>query len=350
MTTAATIVATVATAAVSNGSVSSSATKASNASSSVDSNGPSKTSKPFDHQLKAARQQQGLAKDAPSTATPPPSALDGKSGQPTTDAHAKDKTQPDLAASALAGTMLALVSPPMKAVVALPAAASGKAGTAKTEITGTVTGSGVQASTLLQSGASNNPKAAVEVQPKTAGSPQALVDAVLPRKGSDSELSSNTAHAVGMPVATAPAAPPPMHVLQLPTPVGSPAFGHELAQQVTWLGGQDLKQATIRLHPEELGQLDVKVKVTHGQVDVVFSAQHPGAVTAVQQSLSQLGHLLAQHGLNLGHAEVGQHPRGDHPNRHGGASRGVSSIDADETPAMLLSSSPVAVGLLDAFA
>jgi len=118
---------------------------------------------------------------------------------------------------------------------------------------------------------------------------------------------------------------------------------------VAWLGGQGIKQARIRLHPEELGSLDVKVSVTHGRVDVVFSAQHPAAVAAVQQSLPQLDQMLAQHGLSLGHAEVGQQDRGD---RHGHAGdAGAAPLDEPgeiHADTLVIAETPVAETALGA--
>ncbi|MHA6205506.1 flagellar hook-length control protein FliK [Dyella soli] len=158
------------------------------------------------------------------------------------------------------------------------------------------------------------------------------------------------------PLMQAPAAAPtvaPAHALTMNSAVGSPAFAQELGQQVAWLGGQDLKQARIRLHPEDLGQLDVKVSVQHDHVDVSFIAQHPQAVHAVQQTLGQLDAMLAHHGLALGHAEVGQGGRGDSHSQ--GASPGTAANgDAASTDDGGLASvvAPVvkAVGLLDMFA
>ncbi|TAL86755.1 MAG: flagellar hook-length control protein FliK [Rhodanobacter sp.] len=348
MTATAAIAAT--TAIVSSKPTGSSATVASRASGTGDPGDSSSTPTPkqFDHQLGAARKQQGLAREAASAAKPDSAKVDGKSEQPATDAKTKDKPQPDPTATGLVGAMLAFVSPPLKPGDPPSAAGSWKSGGTEAETRGakgSVMVSGANTPMLPQSGASNM-ATGVAAQLKTAGVPQALAGVTLPRKDVGPESS---VPAFALPAATPSAMPPTMHLLQLPSPVASHAFGHELAQQVTWLGGQDLKQARIRLHPEELGQLEVKVNVTHGQVDVVFSAQHPAAVAAVQQSLPQLGHLLAQHGLNLGHAEVGQHSHGDRSARHGG-SRGVSSIDADEGSAAVFSSSPAAVGLLDAFA
>ena len=143
------------------------------------------------------------------------------------------------------------------------------------------------------------------------------------------------------------------HSLNINASVTSPSFSQELGQQVTWLGGQDIKQAQIRLNPQELGPLDVKVSVEHGRVDVVFSAQHPVAVAAVQQSLDQLNQMLGGHGLSLGQATVGQQTA----QQQFGSSQGqtspasaktneAESIDAD----VATSSQPLATGLVDAFA
>ena len=84
-------------------------------------------------------------------------------------------------------------------------------------------------------------------------------------------------------------------------------------------------------------------------MDVVFSAKHPAAVTAVQQSLPQLDHMLAQHGLSLGHAEVGQQQSGDgHARGEGRDAAAVDEIGEVQGASLPLAASRV--GLLDAFA
>jgi flagellar hook-length control protein FliK len=143
-----------------------------------------------------------------------------------------------------------------------------------------------------------------------------------------------------------------LHVASMNSSVGTPAFAQELGQQVAWMGGQNIKEARITLHPEDMGQLDVKVSVSQNHVDVSFIAQHPNAVHAVQQTLSQLDSMLAHHGLTLGQAQVGQ-------GNSGGAGQGASSGsaaggDASATDEGDVSSvvAPVvqALGLLDTFA
>lgn len=147
---------------------------------------------------------------------------------------------------------------------------------------------------------------------------------------------------------------PAAHALTLQASAGTPAFAQELGQQVAWLGGQDVKEARIRLHPEDLGQLDVKVSVKQDHVDVSFIAQHPQAVHAVQQTLGQLDTLLAHHGLSLGHAEVGQGGRGNESGQ-GSTSSGTTGSGADDTQegsGIAAVTAPVikAIGLLDTFA
>lgn len=145
------------------------------------------------------------------------------------------------------------------------------------------------------------------------------------------------------------------HNLAMQSSVGSPAFGQELSQQVTWLGGQDVKEARIRLHPEDMGELDVKVSVKQDHVDVAFIAQHPQAVHAVQQTLTQLDSMLAHHGLSLGQAMVGQGNSGQgsaQSGASGGSSSGGEGGLGEVVGDVAAVAAPVvkAVGLVDMFA
>ena len=339
----------------------------------------------FDHQLNAARQRHAPRDSDPSPMSPNARGLSAKehpTSQRQTDAsttapastaaaaapaaqaagaaqtRAPDAKAPadardgdDQAASALAGAMLALIAPSVAGALH-PGAATPKAIDVLAQAGKTAT-TDANAALLLQLGdpagaaaATGNPAVAVAASAgMLAGAEGLLPIATLSKDSARADATPTSALPAPAPLA-APAAPT---VLQLPSPIGGQTFAQDLGQQVAWLSGQNVKQARIRLHPEELGSLDVKVSVTHGRVDVVFSAQHPAAVAAVQQSLPQLDHMLAQHGLSLGHAEVGQQHRGD---RHGhGGDAGTAAVDeAGEIHAAGLTTSLGQVGLLDAFA
>jgi flagellar hook-length control protein FliK len=146
--------------------------------------------------------------------------------------------------------------------------------------------------------------------------------------------------------------PAAVHVASMNSSVGTPAFAQELGQQVAWMGGQNIKEARITLHPEDMGQLDVKVSVSQNHVDVSFIAQHPNAVHAVQQTLSQLDSMLAHHGLTLGQAQVGQgHGGGAGQGTSPGSAAGGDGSATDEGDISSVVAPVVqALGLLDTFA
>lgn len=157
--------------------------------------------------------------------------------------------------------------------------------------------------------------------------------------------------ALGSLMASVPAVPPnnATHALSVGAPVGSSGFAKELGQQITWLSGQDIKQAQIRLNPQQLGPLDVKISVEHGRVDVSFMTQHPATAAAVQQGLDQLHQMLGGQGLSLGHTSVGQHAQ-----QQFAGQQQPNAIAADpgndaaaDTP--IATAARVAIGLVDTF-
>jgi len=117
--------------------------------------------------------------------------------------------------------------------------------------------------------------------------------------------------------------------LQSSQVAGTPAFAHELGQQIAWMSNGDIKEASIRLHPEDMGQLDVKISVHENRVDVAFAAQHPAAVQAVNQTLTQLDTMLAHHGLQLGQTQVGQQQAGQGGQGNGKSFAQVAQGGAD---------------------
>lgn len=316
---------------------------------------------PFDRQLDAARQQHAAQNDASGPSEPAPSPTPSGEAKADASPSSPDTAGDDdmTAASALAGAMLAWLGPAPGAALrpaagaAVTAAsrsgseASGDAELAEAVLAGTGKSAGEAATAALLAAA--NAATAGTSSGNAAAMPAALATALAgPDGGKDGSALAVPTMNLPSPVTAASA---PMHLLQLQPPTDGHGFAEQLGQQVAWLSGQDLKQARIRLHPQELGQLDVKVTVTHSHVDVVFSAQHVAAVTTVQQSLPQLGQMLAQQGLTLGHAEVGQHGHGGSSDgAHGGAAGETGADDGGDLSVAITPLSGSVIGLLDAFA
>ncbi|QWT20579.1 flagellar hook-length control protein FliK [Bacillus sp. NP157] len=130
----------------------------------------------------------------------------------------------------------------------------------------------------------------------------------------------------------------------------SPQFAQELGEQIAWMGSAagSVKEARIKLHPEELGSMDVRVSMDGGKVNVAIMAQHPAAVHAVQQTLSNLDSMLAHHGLSLGQASVNQ---GNAQQNGSGQAQGQtgqgSDADAGSDAVATVATSSVSRGLLN---
>ena len=253
----------------------------------------------FDRQLDAARHKQAspqadenkkaASADRPADDTSRAAAAnasasssakaDGDGAASARDADDDTPADGETPAGALASAMLALLGPANVALRPLAAGiAAAQAGAGKT------VAADASAAALLKmhaaAGTAANADSNATALPAGAGILLAAAETrfAAPDKPADAATHPTAALA---PTASGTQAAPSVHQLQIPTPAGSHGFAQELGQQVAWLGGQDVKQARIRLHPEDMGQLDIKVSVHHGRVDVVFNAQHPGAVAAV---------------------------------------------------------------------
>ncbi|HET6804622.1 MAG TPA: flagellar hook-length control protein FliK [Frateuria sp.] len=304
----------------------------------------------FDRHLDAARQQHGEGHDQPAqedsgqeaaTATHAPKTEPGRPKP----AQAPAKDQGDTDAAALAAAMLALIG---QAAPARPLAGAGM-------VTHAATAAGTE-------GKAAKAPAALVLLANTAATAAAARSAIdvdanalaplLAKPAEQKDASFDVAQLGSLSATPLPAADPgnavvPTHNLSVASPAGTPAFAQELGQHVVWLGQQDVKQARIRLHPEDLGTLDVKVSMNHDRVDVSFAVQHPAAVHVVQQTLPQLDALLAHHGLALGQADVGQRQQHGGGGHGGDASGAVGEVEAE--PAVM-ASAPAALGMLDTFA
>ena len=327
----------------------------------------------FGRQLDAARQQQTTADDSAGAA-----AAADKSAAATAQAAPESRTAPaaavavdgqtadtdsvepagkaaddgdDAPASGIAPFMLTLLLPgaitPLAhkagAAHALPSAIAGQAGKNP-------------ALAALQAAVLANPQAADPLTTSVATDGLAQAPAALAQILAGAKPGLREALATDDATAAVAAPPPPQGAapsvpqVQVLAPAGTPAFATELNQQITWFATQDVKQARIRLHPEELGMLDLKISVQHGHVDVAITAQHPGAVLALQQSLPQLDQMLAQQGLALGHSEVSQHGREEASGqgRGKGGDRGGAIDEVAGVGAVAVTRS--SLNLLDAFA
>ena len=127
-------------------------------------------------------------------------------------------------------------------------------------------------------------------------------------------------------------------------------FDDAFGARIGWLADQRIARAEIRLSPEHLGAIDVRLQIDGTRVSAEFQSAHADVRHALENSVGRLRDMLGQQGLQLAHSDVGQGRGGEAGNRSGQArSDGFADTDPGlfERPAL-----PAlrARGLLDEYA
>ena len=81
-------------------------------------------------------------------------------------------------------------------------------------------------------------------------------------------------------------------------------FAGELANRLQIFARNGGHEATLQLHPADLGRLQVSITTEGDQARVVFVADSAAARDAIEQSMPRLREMLAQSGLQLSHSDV----------------------------------------------
>jgi flagellar hook-length control protein FliK len=132
--------------------------------------------------------------------------------------------------------------------------------------------------------------------------------------------------------------------------VGSNAWSDEIGTRVMLMAQRNIASASLRLSPEHLGPLDVRISVRDGTASVWFGATQADTRAALEQALPRLRELFASQGLNLTHAGVsGESSRNTSQNPQ--TVRAVTADAAREVSSAPFESVPRALeGLIDIYA
>src|SRR5690606_26738539 len=90
-------------------------------------------------------------------------------------------------------------------------------------------------------------------------------------------------------------------------PVGSSAWAGQLQQNMVSMVLRNQQEMTLRLHPAELGPLQVQLRVDDHQAQLMILTHSHRVRGAVEQALPQLREALATQGIQLDDANVADH-------------------------------------------
>lgn len=94
------------------------------------------------------------------------------------------------------------------------------------------------------------------------------------------------------------------NVPQLNAQLGSPEWQQQLGQQVLMFNRQGQQTAELRLHPQDLGSIQISMKIEDGQAQMHFVSGHSGVRAALEAAMPQLRTSLADSGINLNQTNV----------------------------------------------
>ena len=85
-----------------------------------------------------------------------------------------------------------------------------------------------------------------------------------------------------------------------------PAWNKELGEKLIWMHKQAIPSVELRLNPEHLGPVLVKIDVTQDQASVAFTTQHLAVKEAIEAAMPKLREMLGGQQLNLADVNVSQ--------------------------------------------
>lgn len=141
-----------------------------------------------------------------------------------------------------------------------------------------------------------------------------------------------------------------------PTPkpvLGDDGFDQAIGARLGWLADQKIGHAHIRLSPDDMGPVDVRLQLNGDKVHASFSSPHVDVRQALESSLPRLRELLGEQGFQLAHADVGHQAPGGDGNASGQSGAAGMAGDGEPSPGDGSVSSAQLIrqrGLLDAYA
>lgn len=142
---------------------------------------------------------------------------------------------------------------------------------------------------------------------------QALSNMIKPDDQGAIKASVSDSTINAMPVATASSLPAPVTAsATISTPskptlnsqLGSDEWQQALSQQIVMFSRNGQQNAELRLHPADLGAIQISLKLDNDQAQINLVSGHSHVRAALEAAIPQLRSALAESGINLGESQV----------------------------------------------
>ncbi|RUR17700.1 flagellar hook-length control protein FliK [Legionella sp. km535] len=93
--------------------------------------------------------------------------------------------------------------------------------------------------------------------------------------------------------------------IDISLPLSDAQWADKFSDHIVWLGQHGVKSALIKLNPEDLGPLEINIKVVKDSASVNIISHSSHARDVVDQALPRLREMMANQGLDLAEVNVG---------------------------------------------
>lgn len=98
---------------------------------------------------------------------------------------------------------------------------------------------------------------------------------------------------------------------EIKAPVNQPGFAKELGQKITWALGKNMSTVDIRLNPEQMGTLNLRIVQQGQNIQLIIRTSDETSGALLQQAISGLRETMSQNGLQLNQVQIHS---GNNPN------------------------------------
>lgn len=139
-------------------------------------------------------------------------------------------------------------------------------------------------------------------------------------------------------------------------PIAHPDWHQELGERIIWMSNKAITAAEIKLNPQQLGPVSVRVDVNQDQASVAFTAQNAVVREALEAAIPKLRDMMSAQQLNLADVNVAQNFSSGQEQSHRFAqtadarTHGSVPIAADAAEELASGRAAVSNGLLSLYA
>jgi flagellar hook-length control protein FliK len=95
-------------------------------------------------------------------------------------------------------------------------------------------------------------------------------------------------------------------VAPLTRPLSHPQWNEDLGERIVWMNSRGISSAEIRMNPEHMGPITVRIDMNQDQATIAFTAQNTVVRDALEASLPKLREMLSAQQVNLADVSVSQ--------------------------------------------